>query len=157
MGSGNKLQRQKKGSCSLGERKAKVVCLGKEEGGKAWVCSPREQCLRRGWGKALGCVCEREREGWKEGINFYLLVNCSANFMPFYVFMLYTHSKGSSLHFSLTGIMLSVSFTCLSGQGSCVCGTKMRFGVIAQIVLGAGNWVRGPGCLLRPGRPHFRY
>lgn len=48
-------------------------------------------------------------------------------------------SVASSLHFSLTRIMLSVSVTCLSCQGSCVCRTKVRFEAITQIILGAGN------------------
>ena len=50
--SGNKLQRQKKGPWSLGERKAKVTCLEKEKrGGKGTECS-RESIMGIEGGKA---------------------------------------------------------------------------------------------------------
>ena len=45
MGSGNKLQRQRKGPWSLGENeKGKGNALGRKKGGteKAWACSKRE-------------------------------------------------------------------------------------------------------------------
>lgn len=59
MGSGNKLQRQKKVPWNLGERKQGP----RERWGKAGVCfKERENAERRKWGKAWACSRERGRE-----------------------------------------------------------------------------------------------
>ena len=46
VGSGNKLQKQRKGACSLGERKAKGMSLGEEKrGGKGMGVLPRDRAV----------------------------------------------------------------------------------------------------------------
>ena len=56
MGSNNKLQRQKKGPWSLGERKAKVMCLGEKMGRERSRHTPERAPL----GKKKGRACSRE-------------------------------------------------------------------------------------------------
>ena len=63
--SGNKLQRQKKSPCSLGERKAKETHPGEEE--KRLQCAPERVCLRKeDGGERSGQARERERERERE-------------------------------------------------------------------------------------------
>ena len=60
VGSGNKLQRQKKGPSSLGESKAKVMHLGTKKRGKRKVqvhSREREHTRERRWGGSKGGEC----------------------------------------------------------------------------------------------------